>query len=169
LGSIKQTFGTSLIPWQNCREETSAAPRILVWPSNVAQGSYGIVVNSDGSVSLPTTAGVQAFQSRPSRPLETITIYCIGFGQTNPGVISGALATAVPLEQVSGISVSVGSLPAVSTITPVFAGLTPTAVGLYQVNVTLPNNVQIGGSVPISLNANNVTASNIANIAISAQ
>jgi len=42
-------------------------------------------------------------------------------------------------------------------------------VGLYQVNVTLPNNVQIGGSVPISLNANNVTASHIANIAISAQ
>jgi uncharacterized protein (TIGR03437 family) len=148
---------------------TSAAPRILVWPSNVAQGSYGIIVNSDGSVSLPTTAGVQAFQSRPSKPLETITIYCIGLGQTNPGAISGAPATAVPLEQVSGISVSVGSLPAVSTITPVFAGLTPTAVGLYQVNVTLPNNVPIGGSVPISLNANNVTASNIANIAISAQ
>jgi len=137
---------------------TSAAPRILVWPSNVAQGWYGIIVNSDGSVSLPTTAGVQAFRSRPSKPLETITIYCIGLGQTNPGAVSGAPATAVPLEQVSGISVSVGSLPAVAAITPAFAGLTPTAVGLYQVNVTLPNNVPIGGSVPISLNANNVMA-----------
>ncbi len=71
---------------------------ILVWPSNVAQGSYGIIVNSDGSVSLPTTAGVQAFRSRPSKPLETITIYCIGLGQTNPGAVSSAPATAVPLE-----------------------------------------------------------------------
>jgi hypothetical protein len=33
----------------------------------------------------------------------------------------------------------------------------------------LPNNVPVGGSVPISLTANNVTASDIANIAMSAQ
>ena len=38
-----------------------------------------------------------------------------------------------------------------STIVPDFVGLTPTFVGLYQVNVTIPQNAPLGDQVPVYL------------------
>jgi uncharacterized protein (TIGR03437 family) len=58
------------------------------------------------------------------------------------------------------------SIGASGPLTPGFAGLTPTAVGLYQVNITLPDSVTVGSSEPLVVSVNG-TASNTGFIAIS--
>jgi len=141
----------------NTRSVSVAAvqPHILIWPASVAAGGYATVVNSDGSLSLPTTAGYGTFQSRPSHPGETVTIYCIGFGQTIPAATEGQAASSTTLMYVPITTVTVGSS---GPLNPGFAGLTPTAVGLYQVNVTLPESAAIGSAQSVIVSVNGVSS-----------
>jgi adhesin/invasin len=141
----------------------AAQPHILIWPASVIRGNYATVVNSDGSLSLPTTAGYGASPSRPSRPGETVTIYCTGLGQTTPTATEGQAASSTNLMYVPNTTVTIGSSGA---LTPAFSGLTPTAVGLYQVNVTLPVSIAINSAATLIVSVNGV-ASNMGLIAIS--
>lgn len=104
------------------------------------------VTHADGtfvSVDSPATAG------------ETVVVYAVGLGSTNPPVATGAFTpttgltvtaspvavqldftpNAMPLQE-SGYSSSRGYFPDGYAQ---FSGLTPGMVGLYQVNVTLPS------------------------------
>lgn len=141
-------------------------PHVLLWPAGVAFG-YPIVVNaSDGTLSLPTTAGYGVYASRPSKPGETLVVYCTGLGQTTPVVVAGEAAYSTPLPKIAPlVKVTFGSPNATTSATPSYSGLVPTAVGLYQVNVTLPANVATGTKVPMTILVDDIP-SNSVNIAI---
>jgi len=49
---------------------------------------------------------------------------------------------------------------------PFYAGLTPTAVGLYQINVIVPDTAPHGDAIPIYIDLGNNNLSNRVNIAI---
>jgi uncharacterized protein (TIGR03437 family) len=84
----------------------------------------------------------------PAHPGDTIVLYCVGLGEVTPPVNSGAVVSASPLSHVTrSVTVLTGGMEA----NAVFAGLTPGAVGLYQVNVTLPEGLQPSERVPIVL------------------
>jgi uncharacterized protein (TIGR03437 family) len=113
---------------------------------------YAIAVNSDGSLSLPAEFGIP--NSRPSRRGEPIVLYGLGFGQTVPPVVAGAAAPGPPnpLAQVNSGQKTVffGAL-ALGTGAPqeaLYVGLTPGFVGLYQINVVVPNDAP-SGDVPV--------------------
>lgn len=109
--------------------------------SNRVSGScQELVTHANGnivSVSQPATAG------------ETLVMYAVGLGATNPEVPAGG-ATPSPAPVATGqfsmqFAYTVGPpvMPS-SAVSPVlqssisFVGMTPTAVGLYQVNFTVP-------------------------------
>jgi uncharacterized protein (TIGR03437 family) len=76
----------------------------------------------------------------PAKPGENLVIYLAGMGATNPAVPSGA---ATPLQAVPAAvqpTVTVDGQNA----TVLYAGLTPTGVGLYQINFTVPPNARTG-------------------------
>ena len=119
-------------------------PRILKF-----LGNYAIAVNQDGTFPVPPTPGIP---SRRARPGDVLVIYAIGFGQTQPPVASGEAAPADPLAWIRPLPTVYfgrGLLPVPAT--PLFVGLTPTFVGLYQINVQIPPNAPKGDHVPLQI------------------
>ncbi|MFN7936001.1 MAG: hypothetical protein U0R19_21910 [Bryobacteraceae bacterium] len=110
------------------------APRII------QIGNNGIVVNArDGSM--------VNFAGRAAKPGDVLTIYLVGMGVTTPVVATGTSAPAAePLARVTPEPRVILGSPFMGTIVldPLFAGLTPSLVGLYQMNVELPVDVPIG-------------------------
>jgi uncharacterized protein (TIGR03437 family) len=101
------------------------APRLLV------------AVNQNGSVNSA---------SAPAHVGDALTIYAIGFGQTSPAVATGAPSPAAePLARVTPVPiVGFGSALSRISVDPLFAGLTPTFAGLFQVNVVVPDGTPSG-------------------------
>ena len=140
-----------------------AVPRILRLNGNY--GDYGIITNPDNSLPIPSSLG-----GIPAKVGAALVIYAIGMGPTTPAVASGVGSpTAEPLARV-------GSRPQVcfraSTpfnpglcVDPLFAGLAPGFVGLYQVNVVIPGGSPTGEAVPIYLKTDDGN-SNSVNLAI---
>jgi uncharacterized protein (TIGR03437 family) len=108
-------------------------------------GKQGIVVDvdSNGTQTLVDTA-------HPARIGHALVIYCTGLGEVDQVVPSGTAAPSSPLARaVNPVTVTIGGVSADVQ----FAGLTPTQVGLYQVNVIIPPGVSAGTEVPLVLTA----------------
>ena len=138
------------------------APRLL----RLGIGDYGIIVNQDGSFPMPATPGLL---SRPARAGEALVIYAIGLGPTSPPAATGAAAPSVePLARVAGntsVTFGGGFTGTGITVAPLFVGLTPGFVGLYQINVLVPPDAPKGPAVGLSVKVDNATG-NIVRIAI---
>lgn len=143
-------------------------PRILVFLGY--SGQPPIIVNyKDGSI-VTSNTGFTALPAHAASPGDTLIIYAIGLGQTNPAATTGAAApdgtNGTTLETVSGVTVQLGGgFTPTTVISPSFVGLAPGFVGLYQINVTLPPDVPTGDSVPLMLNMSGAS-SNAVDIAI---
>jgi uncharacterized protein (TIGR03437 family) len=140
-----------------------SVPRLL--RLNIAD--YGIVVNQDGSFPIPPMPGVN---SHPAKVGDTVVIYALGLGQTDPAVQSGAAAPVDPLGRARGnFRVSFGApgpFGSGAEVMPLYVGLTPAFVGLYQINVTIPPEAPRGSAVPLALFSEQDGSSNRVNIAI---
>lgn len=114
----------------------------------VAAGASGGIVAQHTDFSLVTSAN-------PAKPGEVIVIYLAGLGATDPSVASGQPAPATPpLAQVtSPVTISVGGQNAKVD----FAGLTPGAVGLYQVDFEVPATAP-NGNLNVVVTQNSITA-----------
>lgn len=103
--------------------------------ATVVPSAPQIVVVTDSAYNLRNS-------THPTRPGETLILWCIGLGPTNPVVPDGVAAPADPLAlttvtpQVYGFSNS--------PITVSFSGLAPGEVALYQVIFTVPANATPG-------------------------
>jgi uncharacterized protein (TIGR03437 family) len=92
----------------------------------------GIPGNSGAGYDLIGPAGAFTFSTRPVKAGETLLLYGVGFGPTNPAVSAGkAFSGAAP--SVSPPQIAIGGVPATVT----FAGVV--AAGLFQFNVIVPN------------------------------
>jgi uncharacterized protein (TIGR03437 family) len=122
------------------------SPRVLIWP---IAGNYGIAVNSDGTLPLPEGTTLGSFRGRPARAGDALVIYAIGLGPADPPVATGAASPAGPLAVVANTKVTFGARgPFTSGVEPIFAGLSPGFVGLYQINVVVPPDL---GSGPVDV------------------
>jgi uncharacterized protein (TIGR03437 family) len=106
---------------------------------SVAESAPQIVKITDSSYNIRDTA-------HPARVGETLILWAIGLGATNPAVPDGQPAPATPPAVVTRVpAVSIGGVP----VSPDFAGLSPGSVGLYQVMVPVPPLTR-SGSVGVS-------------------
>jgi uncharacterized protein (TIGR03437 family) len=123
------------------------APRLL----RINVGDYGAIQNQDFSLPMPVGA-IPGIATHPAQAGDTLTIYAIGLGQTNPAVATGQPApSAEPFARVtSPPTVRFGAGFSAINVEPLFTGLTPTYAGLYQVNVTIPDGLS-KGNVDVTL------------------
>ena len=106
----------------------------------LSDGLHLAAVHTDGSLIGPTSFSVPGYTFRPAQPGETVLLFANGFGPTSAPIVSGSSTqsgalTPLPSITIGGVAATVG-----------FAGLT--SPGLFQFNVTIPNNVP-GGDEPV--------------------
>lgn len=100
----------------------------------------GIVTHADGTL-------VDAY--KPAHPGEELVMYAVGLGAVDAAVKTGAASPSPPVPA-SGKPVLTfnfqpnaqpvpATLAPFSPVTPLFAGLTPGFVGLYQINFVVPS------------------------------
>jgi uncharacterized protein (TIGR03437 family) len=91
-------------------------------------GSYDIVGPTGSSLGFPTVA---------AKAGDTVELFGVGFGPTNPPVPSGQLVSgAAPT--VNPVQILIGG----TSLTPAFAGITE--AGTYQFNLTIPAGLGTG-------------------------
>jgi uncharacterized protein (TIGR03437 family) len=95
--------------------------------------------------------------SRPVRRGEFLEIYATGLGPVSRLQGDGSPKTATPPAISRTPIVTIGGVPA----TVSFSGLTPGAVGLFQVNVQVPDGVASGNGVPVSITVYGVTSNTV--------
>jgi uncharacterized protein (TIGR03437 family) len=101
----------------------------------------GVAALPDGTIIAQHVDGSYVTTASPAQPGEILTIYLAGMGLTDVTEMTGAVAPSSPLAHplvqptvtVNGESAQVS-----------FAGLTPQAVGLYQINFTVPIDAPAG-------------------------
>jgi uncharacterized protein (TIGR03437 family) len=117
------------------------------------QGGQGAIENIEGAV-------VDA--NSPAHAGDYILVFATGLGAVTNPPPTGAAAPVTSLSGLKGVpAVTIGGLPAFVS----FAGLAPGFIGLYQVNVQVPQGVAAGDAVPVVLSIG-ATASNPVTIAV---
>jgi uncharacterized protein (TIGR03437 family) len=110
----------------------TAAPGVFL----LSDGAAAVEHSSDYSLVTP---------SNPAHAGEVIIVYATGLGKVSPPVVSGVAATGP-----SSVVPACGSFGFVQSTAPyltgsiLYAGLTPGFVGLYQLNIQLPQSLTPG-------------------------
>ncbi len=152
-GVVGNRVGVDVVPF---------AGRILVWSQFGLP--HAIAVNADGTLPIPPNVTIPGYVSKPAKPGDTLVIYAIGFGQTNPAVQTGVASPSTPLAQLSNVIVHFGPRSLFGTSVPQpasFAGLSPGFVGLYQINVQVPQGVTALNDLDMSIEYNGAFTNNV--------
>jgi uncharacterized protein (TIGR03437 family) len=121
-------------------------------PGLFVQGSHAIVQNSNFTLNS---------SSNPAKVGDTILAYLTGAGAVSPQPADGAPAGSSPLSAVTPpVTATIGS----KTAQVSFAGLAPSFVGLWQVNVVVPSGLA-QGDFPLTVTVGGQT-SNSANVSV---
>jgi uncharacterized protein (TIGR03437 family) len=118
----------------------SASPAIFLTGTAGPLSGLATIVRDDN--------GLLVTDSNPVHRGDKLTIYLTGLGATTPSVGDGqasplnplAITTVTPDVQLGGTELPVE-----------FAGLTPGEVGVYQINVDVPQSTPTGLGIPLSI------------------
>jgi uncharacterized protein (TIGR03437 family) len=133
----------------------------LLAPSAFFSGGrqYLAAILPDGQFAIPAGM-IPGVASRPAKPGELLLLYAIGFGPVNPDIPAGTIAgSANPLA--APLVINIGGAQA----SIAFAGLSQGFVGLYQINVFVPN-LPDGTAIPLTYTLNGVPASTTLYLAV---
>jgi uncharacterized protein (TIGR03437 family) len=125
-------------------------------------GTFALGAPEGGQGAIVNLAGIVVDANSPAHAGDYLQIYANGLGPVSNPPKTGGAAVATPLSSLIGnLSVTIGGVSA-----PVsFAGLAPGFIGLYQVNVQVPQGVAAGDAVPVILSIGG-SASNTVTISV---
>ena len=131
--------------------ETAPANPGVFTLSQSGSGQAAALIAGQGILAAPSSTAPGA---RPVHPGEAIEVYMTGLGAVYPAVADGrapgpglSIAFEDPVVRLKGVPARV-----------LFAGLAPGFVGLYQVNVEIPQDAPTGDEVPLEIAARGVFA-----------
>ncbi len=130
---------------------TVSAPQVFT-TNQQGYGQGAVLIAGTASLAAPTGAFPG---SRPISKGEFASIYITGMGavQNAPpdGTPPPGLAPTVATPQVRIGCLNSAGLPSYCPAAVQYSGLTPTVVGLYQINIQIPVNAMSGSAVPLEI------------------
>lgn len=134
---------------------------------------YGAIVNatrSTGGVTslpMPSSISLPGFRTEPARPRDILTIFATGLGPVSPSTTSGQAASGAPTSNATDMPVvNFGRLSFGPLADPLFVGLSPGFVGLFQVNVEVPVDAATNANTWVTLEYPDGRRSNTVEIAV---
>jgi uncharacterized protein (TIGR03437 family) len=145
---------------------TLADEQPAIFTTNAGGYGQGVIFGPgpDGKYDTNTLAD----SNNPVSIGDYLVIYCSGLGAVTPGVTAGQIPLPYPTDtKVMGqLTVTIGNVPA-TNIT--YEGLNAQYVGLYQVNVQVPEGVQTGNEVPVVIAVGNLQSQPGVTVAVKGQ
>jgi uncharacterized protein (TIGR03437 family) len=110
-------------------------PGLLAPPSfDIGGRPYVVALFSDEATYVLPPGTIAGLASRRAKPGDVITLYGVGFGPVTPGISAGQI-----VQQANALSAPFHLFFGQTEANLSYAGLAPSAVGLYQFNVNVPN------------------------------
>lgn len=145
---------------------TGSSNTYTVALSPVAPGVFAVGMPGQGAILISNTStfaahfgSIPGANARPATAGEYISIYCSGLGDVINRPADGTASPVGPNLATIKAPIQVGIDTQFSI--PVFAGMAPGFVGLYQVDVKIPPGVR-GPVVPVTVIVNGVFATTVA-------
>jgi uncharacterized protein (TIGR03437 family) len=159
------------VPWELQGQSTSSVTVTVNSITSAAQvvsvgvadpGVFSMGAPEGGQGAIVNLAGILVDANSPAHAGDYLEIYANGLGPVSNTPQTGAVAVLSPLSTLIGNpAVTIGGVPA-----PVsWAGLAPGFIGLYQVNVQVPQGIAAGDGAPVVLSTG-ATASNTVTISV---
>jgi uncharacterized protein (TIGR03437 family) len=119
-------------------QTADVAPALLAPPTFMV-GSKQMVVatypsNDATATFVGDTGSIAGLNLQPAKPGDVITLYGIGFGPVSPATAAGTIAM-----QATSVNNPVTIMFGQTQANVLYQGLAPNYVGLYQLNVQVPN------------------------------
>ena len=135
----------------------SSSPQTVTLAS-FAPGIFAINTQAQGAI-VDALSGSLISSSNPASAGATyLAIYCTGLGSVANQPETGVAASTTQLSATVGTpSVTIGGVPAIA----LFAGLAPTFIGLYQINVQVPATTSPGNVVPVVVSIGGNTSNTV--------
>jgi len=127
------------------------ALRPLLFSQNQAGTGAAAALNAISS----TQVQLNTFDD-PARPTQVVSLFGTGFGPTQIPILDGFAATGA-----NPVTGSVRATLGGRNATIQFAGLSPQSPHLYQVNITIPADAEIGCEVPIRVAVDGVESNEV--------
>jgi len=155
------------VPWElhgkSSTSVTVTANSITSLPQAVAvgladPGIFSLGAPQGGQGAIVNLAGVVVGAKSPAQAGDYLQVYANGLGAVSNTPQTGAVALASPLSYLIGdLTVTIGGVPA----QVIFAGLAPGYIGLYQVNVQVPQGVAAGDGIPVVLSTDAIVSNTV--------
>lgn len=130
---ITVTNGSTSSPAVNFTVNATEPGLLAPTSFQVGGNQYAVALLTDGITYVLPVGAIAGLNSRPAHPGETIVLYGVGFGPVTPAVAAGQITPGTN-QLTSNLQVLFSGVPAQVT----YDGLAPGIVGLYQINVTVP-------------------------------
>jgi uncharacterized protein (TIGR03437 family) len=129
----------------------SASPEFFYFVQATSGQNPIAAVNASTGVFVGTPGLLAGGAFAPAKPGDVLTLYATGLGLTNPSFAAGQLPSAA--SSIAGdIQVTIGTTTLAKTDV-LYAGVTPSTAGLYQVNIHLPISIP-NGDQPVQMTIN---------------
>ena len=126
--------------------EGVTGPEVTIALVNAAPALFGV---GTGFAIATHADGTLLTDASSAQPGEIVVVYATGLGATEPNPDPGEIPeTAAPMVSLSSLTVSLSGAVLPSYLIK-YAGVTPGCVGLYQLNIELPQDV--GANPPIQV------------------
>jgi uncharacterized protein (TIGR03437 family) len=125
----------------------TSSPEFLYLQANAnGQNPVAAVSATDGAF-IGATGSIPGANLHPAKAGDILVVYALGLGATSPAQQDGIPATGIANAALA-VSVSIGGVQLAATDI-LYAGVSPSYIGLYQINLRVPAGVAAGNQAMI--------------------